>query len=98
MSKRTLKFTQTIGYKHEDETFDTMEQLVHRTDLIEKDLSLLSGVTCTHTRVTRNHFPAPIDGYDLRVTFYVNKANRRVTWDDIYEVVNKINSVYYSFI
>jgi len=94
---RTLKFTQTARYNLESEAFDALEDLLHRSNYIERDLSLLPGVTYEHTLVTRNHFPAPANCYDLRITFYVNKTTR-ITWDKIYETINRINPVYYSFI
>ncbi len=96
MSGKTLRFDQTIRYEHEKELFDAMAELICRGDLIEKDLCRLGGVTCTHTLITRNHFPT--EGYDLRMRFYVKKADRRTTWDEIYEAVNTIRPVPYSFV
>lgn len=88
---RTLHFVQIT-----DSRFDNDLNIIYeRIDRIKKLLNI-EGVTVNVYDVYRVLFE---DGtLQKRAEFTVRKDTRKVTWNDIYELVNSVKAVPYKFI
>ena len=87
---RTLYFTQIT-----DDRFDTdiKNLLEKRTDRLKKLLNL-EGVEVTVSPIEEIRF----DGNNqCRCRFEIKKTTNKVTWNDIYKIVNSVKPVPYNF-
>ena len=52
------------------------------------------------TKIQRWYWPKSCGevGHQCRKTYYLQKLNRSITWNNIYRIINKIYAPYYSFI
>lgn len=92
---RTLCFVQVTDSRLDENPKELLEERIKQ---LEERLNI-EGVTCTHTD------PKFIDwshteegGYQWRSFFYVKKNTRKVTWNDIYDIVNSVHAAPYEFI
>ena len=80
-----------------DSRFDTnIEQLLmERVDKISTLLSNYDGVNVMYDNIRKVTFNNDIQ---YRCRFYVTKTTRKITWNDIYKIVNSVKAVPYNFI
>ena len=76
---------------------DTPKGVVSKwTTKIENKLKKLPTVTIRTYPTRRVEFADGTISYRKKI--HVNKETRKVTWDDIYSVINSVKACYYSFI
>lgn len=89
---RTLKFTQITDDRFDENIKDT---LIQRVNILKDSLNQLPGVTAKTTGIYDLTFE---DGTkQCRCDFYVAKEGRKVSWDDVYKMVNQVKACPYDF-
>ena len=94
---RTLRFTQITDSRLEE---NIKELILQRIAKLEKLFAPIEGVTFTHDEPRHldwNNVPGE-GGEQYRVTCYVTKNTRKVTWESVYELVNSVKACYYEYI
>lgn len=93
---RRLKFQQIT-----DSRFDNKEKLLNvlekRMKEIETKLSGLPGVEVMRTEPYKLDLDRG-DHIQYRVTYYIQKQTKKVTWDHIMGIVNSVKAVPYDWI
>lgn len=91
MSRR-LFFEQVVDV----ETVNNAKQVLQ--ERIDKLAELLNfdGVSFSHDNIRHLRFEDDYQQY--RVRCYIAKSTRKISWDDIYGIVNSVKACYYKFI
>lgn len=90
---RTLVFEQITDSRFNN---DIEALLDKRVKELENIFANIIGVTMYHTNKRKIIFDDNI--YQYRTTFYIQKDTNKITWNDIYKLVNSIKPVPYKFI
>ncbi len=89
---RTLFFEQVVDVETVNNAkLDLQERINKLAELLNID-----GVSFAHDDIRPLGFPEGFPQY--RVRCYITKSTRKVTWDDIYGIVNSVKACYYKFI
>ena len=92
-SQRTLMFTQIADSRFDKDLENTINQ--YKSDIISK-LSEIDGVKVHTDKIRDVEFE---DGTkQLRQDYFVQKQNNKVSWNDIYAIINSVNARPYKFI
>lgn len=105
---RTLYFQQITDDRFESEKIvnnSILDTLLYRVDRL-KELLKIDGVNVEICELKKLEFEAePLEklkgvekSYQYRVDFYITKTTRKISWNDIYKIVNSVKPVPYSFI
>jgi len=94
---RRLKFTFIT-----DSRFD--KKIYHKIVAMDKQLKELLKhlpVKLEETKIKKLHWKKTIcydvSTHQCRKTYYLNKFNRSITWNDVYRTINTIQAPYYEF-
>ena len=90
----TLHFQQIVDSRRKG---DSKALLIRRINAIKKKLERLPDVTVRVSTPRRVVFGLPEPSVQWRADFQVRKGSRKVTWNEIYRVVNSVKAVPYSF-
>ena len=95
---RTLRFIQCTDSRWDD---DIKGLILQRIAKLEELFAPLDGVTFSHTEprfLDWSTVPNSCNNQQYRVTCYVTKNTRKITWNDIYDLINSVKATYYEFI
>lgn len=92
-TKRTLVFTQIADSRFCD---DPKTEINNRIAALQTKFQSLNGIVFESENLKRCTF-IDDDTIQYRVTFYVQKTNKKVIWNDVYKTVNSIKAVPYNF-
>ncbi len=95
---RTLEFTFARDTRFSDNPKQDVEQWANE---IKQKVDALPTVHIKLFETKKIHFPADdlegaCDSYRKKV--HIWKDNRRVTWNDVYKLVNSVKPCHYSFV
>ena len=103
---RTLYFTQITDDRFDKDIRSLLEERVNRL----KELLLIVGVEVTVFPIYDVHFDGHTEYWEdgtvayttpannqCRCRFEVRKSTRKVSWNDIYKIVNSVKAVPYAF-
>jgi hypothetical protein len=88
---RVLTFEQITDSRFDENIKELLEQRVQR---LEEEFSKLEGVSFEHDNIC---FYEGDEWSQYRCRCYVKKSTRKITWNDIYRLVNNIKAVPYDF-
>ena len=89
--------TLTFQFINDTRFTDTPKQWVKDKTLeLENKFNTLHGVELKQEPIREVIFNDNVISYRKR--FYVNKQNRKITWNNIYEVINSISPQPYDFV
>lgn len=91
MRPRTLCFEQITDDRFYDNTYYLLKTRVEKI----KKLLDIDGVEVHTDEIYKVKF---VKNKQYRCKFYVTKSTRKVTWNDIFKIVNSVNPVPYHFI
>lgn len=91
MRPRTLCFEQITDDRFYDDIYNLLEARVKKL----KELLNIEGVEVRTDDIYEVNF---VKNKQYRCKFYVTKSTRKVTWNDIFKIVNSVNPVPYHFI
>lgn len=92
-TKRTLVFTQIADSRFYD---DPELEIKNRIDSLQSQLNSLQGISFERENLKRM-ISIGDDDIQYRITFYVQKTDKSVIWNDIYKIVNSVKAVPYNF-
>lgn len=89
---RTLKFTFITGDRFEKDPYNKIVSMDKQLRESLKNYPIkLEGLKIRELR-----WPGPTIQY--RKTYYLQKLNRSITWNDIYGIINKTQAPYFQFV
>lgn len=91
-TKRTLIFTQIVDSRFCD---NPETEIKNRIAALNQLLASHDGLVYESEKIKR--YTADDGDFQYRITFYVQKKNRKVIWDDIYRIVNSVKPVPFNF-
>lgn len=91
MRPRTLCFEQITDDRFYDDIYNLLEARVKKL----KKLLNIEGVEVRTDDIYEVNF---VKNKQYRCEFYVTKTTNKVTWNDIFKIINSINPVPYRFI
>lgn len=96
---RTLTFEQIASSRNNE----GKNALLDRHNKIMELLTSHESITVKHGDVTENFWDKNLirsneDVTDYRIRYYVKKQGRKITWNDIYKMVNSVKAAPYDFL
>ena len=88
---RTLYFEQITDDRFDKDIYNLLENRVKKL----KELLNIDGVEVNTGFIYDVDFE---NNQQFRCKFYITKTTRKVTWNDIYKIVNSVKAVPYTFI
>lgn len=92
---RTLKFDLITDSRF---STDAKAEMEYRLEKMVRELSAIPGVRVITKDPRTLNFGAPEPSVSHRITFYVQKTSRSVTWNDIRRVMHRTYSPPTSFV
>jgi len=90
---RRLKFTFITDDRFDKNIYSKIVRMDKRLKKMLKDYP----VKLEELKIRKLHWETE-PCYQYRKTYYLQKLNRSITWNNIYEIINKIQAPYYSFV
>lgn len=88
---RTLYFEQITDDRFDKDIYNLLENRVEKL----KELLNIDGLEVNTSNIYEVDFD---NNKQCRCEFYIKKNTRKLTWNDIYKIVNSIKSAPYRFI
>ena len=84
-----------------DSRFD--KKIYHKIIEMDKQLKISLKnlpIELDQTKTVRRYWPKSCGevSHQCRITYYLKKLNRSITWNDVYGTINKIQAPYYQFV